>query len=211
MSKSRKALMKLIYIALFTALCFVGTMIFIPIGTSKMHLGNLFCILAGLLCGGWVGGIAGALGMGLNDIVFGYPYTVYVRTFILKFLMGFISGTLFRALIKHHVKGNLLLYITSSLLSALYIYIVVCYCNAVKGFTLTLLIVSSSGIQQKKCSDSVMKNIRICRPLYFSTVYPTLKQTHLRRSGMVFSRCVLSDYFTAIPQSLWSFSQFCAS
>lgn len=143
MSKSRKALMKLIYVALFTALCFVGTMIFLPIGTSKMHLGNLFCILAGLLCGGWVGGLAGALGMGLNDIVFGYPYTVYVRTFILKFLMGFISGTLFRALIRHHVKGNLLLYITSFLLSALYIYIVVCYCTAVKGFSFTLLIVSS--------------------------------------------------------------------
>ena len=66
---SKKVLYNMVIIALFTALTFVGTYVQIPLGTSKVHLGNFVCILAGLLCGGLVGGISGSLGMGLNDLL----------------------------------------------------------------------------------------------------------------------------------------------
>ena len=96
MNKDRKLLSQIIYTAIFIALCFAGTFVSIPLGTSKVHLGNFFCILAGLLCGPFIGGVAGSLGMGFNDIALGYGWNTYLRTFIMKFLMGFLAGYIFR-------------------------------------------------------------------------------------------------------------------
>ena len=142
MNKNRTTLLKIIYVAIFTALCFVGTMIMIPVGTSKVHLGNFFCILAGLLCGGVVGGLAGSLGMGLNDIVFGYSYTTYLRTFVLKFLMGFIFGSLFRLLIKKKINGKVLIWISVGLMIGLFSYILSMYFQPESKYSLTLVILT---------------------------------------------------------------------
>lgn len=143
MKKSRITILKIVYVAIFTALCFVGTMVMIPIGSSKVHLGNFFCILAGLLCGGWVGGLAGSLGMGLNDIVFGYSYSTYLRTFILKFLMGFIVGSLFRLLIKRKFNGQILIWIATGLMAMLFAYILTMYFQPESKYSLTLVILTS--------------------------------------------------------------------
>lgn len=140
MNKNRKILLKTIYIALFTALCFVGTMIFIPFGPSKVHLGNFFCILAGLLCGGLIGGLAGSLGMGLNDIVFGYPPSTYLRTMILKFLMGFIVGTLFRILLKRNANSKLLNLISTLVLLALSITLLILYFIGLEKITIWIVV-----------------------------------------------------------------------
>ena len=140
-SKKERILIKMIYIALFSALCFVGTIISIPIGTSKVHLGNFFCILAGLLCGGIVGGLAGSLGMGLNDLVFGYPYTSYIRTFIVKFLMGFIVGSLFRMLLKKETPKKILVPVCLVLTTILYSYSIYLF---VKNSDKQLLFIFSS-------------------------------------------------------------------
>lgn len=40
-----------------------------PGGTTAIHFGNTFCVLAALLIGGVEGGIAGAIGMGLADLM----------------------------------------------------------------------------------------------------------------------------------------------
>lgn len=142
MNKSRIILIKIIYIAIFSSLCFIGTMISIPFGASKVHLGNFFCILTGLLCGGLIGGISGSLGMGLNDIVFGYSYTTYLRTFILKFLMGYIAGTLFQILIKKKCKGTLLIFIALLFTVALFAFILYEYLIGNEKYTILHLVVS---------------------------------------------------------------------
>lgn len=142
MKRTNKILIKLVYIAVFSALCYVGTMIMIPIGTSKVHLGNFFCIMAGLLCGGLIGGISGALGMGLNDITFGYDYTVYCRTFILKFLMGFIVGSLFRFLVKKNWKSSIFTWLSAFLLAGLFTYILVMFTLGKEKYTLLMVILS---------------------------------------------------------------------
>ncbi|MCR5491412.1 MAG: ECF transporter S component [Bacilli bacterium] len=85
--------------AMFIALTFGATFIAIPFGTSKVHLGNLACVLAGMLCGPLVGGIAGSVGMGLNDLFFYGPDT-FIRTFIVKFILGFAAGLFFRLAFK---------------------------------------------------------------------------------------------------------------
>lgn len=60
----------------------------------------MICILASLLIGGIYGGIAGSLGMGLFDLTHGYLGAGLLRTFILKFLMGFVAGLVFKLILK---------------------------------------------------------------------------------------------------------------
>ena len=101
MSKEKKTLIRLILTALFSALCFIGVLIRIPLPTGAfVHLGNMICILAALLIGGVYGGVAGSLGMGLFDLTHGYLGAGLLRTFLLKFFMGLIAGLLFRLILK---------------------------------------------------------------------------------------------------------------
>jgi uncharacterized membrane protein len=59
------------------ALCYIGFTFFkidIPVGPEKtaFHFGNVFCVLAALLIGGYWGGLAGAVGMTLADLTTSY-------------------------------------------------------------------------------------------------------------------------------------------
>ena len=78
------------------ALCYIGFAFFkidIPVGTEKtaFHLGNVFCVLAALLLGGYLGGLAGAVGMTIGDLTTAYV-TSAPKTFILKLMIGLIVG-----------------------------------------------------------------------------------------------------------------------
>lgn len=82
--------------ALFAALCYIGftyCKIDIPVGAEKtaFHLGNVFCVLAALLIGGFWGGMAGAVGMTLADLTTSYV-TSAPKTFLLKLCIGLIAG-----------------------------------------------------------------------------------------------------------------------
>ena len=82
--------------ALFTALCYIGftyCKIDIPVGAEKtaFHLGNVFCVLAALLLGGFWGGMAGAIGMTLADLTTAYV-TSAPKTFVLKLCIGLLVG-----------------------------------------------------------------------------------------------------------------------
>lgn len=81
---------------LLAALCYVGFAFFkidIPVGVEKtaFHLGNVFCVLAALLLGGFWGGLAGATGMTIADLTTTYV-TSAPKTFFLKFAIGLIVG-----------------------------------------------------------------------------------------------------------------------
>ena len=56
------------------------------------HLGNTFCVLAALLLGGLPGGIAGAIGMGIADLLDPAYVIVAPKTIILKLGIGIITG-----------------------------------------------------------------------------------------------------------------------
>ena len=147
---SKKVLYNMVIIALFRALTFFGTDLQIPLGTSKVHLGNFVCILAGLLCGGLVGGISGSLGMGLNDLLSGYGPDTYIRSFIVKFLLGFIAGALFRYLIKKEKKITYRFYFISGAFLITFITLLVLYLtkgeviqmDAKRKFTISILLLS---------------------------------------------------------------------
>ena len=87
---------KMVLAALMAALCYIGFSYFridIPVGSEKtaFHLGNVFCVLAALLVGGFWGGMSGAIGMTIADLTTGYV-TSAPKTFLLKLCIGLIVG-----------------------------------------------------------------------------------------------------------------------
>lgn len=81
---------------LLAALCYIGFAFFkidIPVGTEKtaFHFGNVFCVLAALLLGGYWGGLAGAVGLTIADLTTAYV-TSAPKTFLLKLCIGLIVG-----------------------------------------------------------------------------------------------------------------------
>ncbi|MBO5321917.1 MAG: ECF transporter S component [Clostridia bacterium] len=96
--KSHQSLLDITFISLFAALCYIAlTVFFFPVGPMFVHFGNLIVVLAALLIGGWQGGLAGSIGMGLYDILNGHADSS-PKTFILKFLIGLTVGLVFVAL-----------------------------------------------------------------------------------------------------------------
>ena len=96
--KTNSTVMKIAQTALFAALCYViftYLQIKIPMpggDATSIHLGNAFCVLAALLLGGWYGGLAGAIGMGIADVLDPIYITGAPKTFILKLCIGLITG-----------------------------------------------------------------------------------------------------------------------
>ena len=96
--KTNSTVMKIAQTALFAALCYViftHLQIKIPMpggDATSIHLGNAFCVLAALLLGGWYGGLAGAIGMGIADVMDPIYITGAPKTFILKLCIGLITG-----------------------------------------------------------------------------------------------------------------------
>lgn len=59
---------------------------------TSIHLGNAICVIGALLLGGLYGGLGGAIGMTIADLL-DPQYIVYApKTFILKLCIGLISG-----------------------------------------------------------------------------------------------------------------------
>ena len=96
--KTNSTVMKIAQTALFAALCYViftflQMKIPMPGGdATSIHLGIAFCVLAALLLGGWYGGLAGAIGMGIADVMDPIYITGAPKTFILKLCIGLITG-----------------------------------------------------------------------------------------------------------------------
>ena len=96
--------MKLAQTALLAALCFVSftfLQIKIPMpggDATSLQIGNAFCVLGALLLGGWYGGLAGAIGMTIADLMDPIYITGAPKTFFLKLCIGLIVG-----LVAHHI------------------------------------------------------------------------------------------------------------
>ncbi|MCI8768041.1 ECF transporter S component [Schaedlerella sp.] len=98
MEKRNQTILKLAQTALMAALCFVSftfLQIKIPMpggDATSIHIGNAFCVLAALLLGGVYGGLAGAVGMTIADIMDPVYILGAPKTFVLKLCIGLIVG-----------------------------------------------------------------------------------------------------------------------
>ena len=97
---------KLALTGLFAALSYVVftfLQIKIPVpggDATSLHIGNTFCVLGALLLGGWYGGLAGAIGMTIADLMDPVYITGAPKTFVLKLCIGLITGLVAHKLAK---------------------------------------------------------------------------------------------------------------
>lgn len=98
MSNDRKkfSVYQLAVIGLMSAMVFVATNFRIeiptPLGKTMLHLGNVMCLLSGLLFGGVMGGLSAGFGSAIFDLFDPTFAPEFWITFIMKFAMGFIAG-----------------------------------------------------------------------------------------------------------------------
>ena len=122
LTKTKFTVQKISIIGIMAALSFVAYEFFrIPnvFGTgSSFHLGNTFTALTAMLLDGVSGGLAGAIGLALADILAGDPGYA-VTTFVLKFIIGITCGAVAHKAFKlrdldKHSSGYLIKVIVSA-------------------------------------------------------------------------------------------------
>ena len=98
MERRNETVIKLAQTSLMAALCYVSftfLQIKIPMpggDATSLHIGNAFCVLGALILGGWYGGLAGAIGMSVADLMDPVYITGAPKTFVLKLCIGLITG-----------------------------------------------------------------------------------------------------------------------
>ncbi len=97
MGKNGKTVYKVAAVGVFAALVFVSNMISIPIpvaigDVSRIHLGNIFCLLSGFVLGPVGGGLAAGIGSALYDVTNPAYIASAPFTFIFKFLLAAVCG-----------------------------------------------------------------------------------------------------------------------
>lgn len=88
----RLAIIGLMAALSYIAFTFLQIKVPTPGGFTSFHLGNTFCVIAALLLGGIPGGIAGAIGMGIGDLMDPAYVIVAPKTIVLKLLIGIVTG-----------------------------------------------------------------------------------------------------------------------
>ena len=85
-------------IGMMAALVFVTTKLQIQIptaiGSTRLHFGNVFCLIAGMLLGGVRGGLAAGIGSMFFDFTDPIFFSSAPFTLVFKFMMGFVCGTI---------------------------------------------------------------------------------------------------------------------
>ncbi len=142
MSGSQKAfpVRRMVLIGVFAALVFALSWLSIPIPlaigeNTRIHFGNIMCLLAGVLFGPLTGGLSAGIGSMLFDFSHPEYASEFWITFITKFAMGFMAGLLAQRLPKKipllprqlagAIGGQLtyiVLYLGKTLLQQLYMY-----------------------------------------------------------------------------------------
>jgi len=178
-------------IGIMAAMVFVGCYIQFKIptalGTTRIHFGNIMCLLSGLLFGPVTGGLASGIGSLIFDL-FDPEYAPQCWiTFILKFVMGFIAGAIahskktepkFARSLVAGICGQaayVVLYLTKAGIEA--------YINAsVAGVDAVLAAVGTRAFSS--CSNAVLAVV--CSLLLLSALRPALKRAGIYQKTGIF-------------------------
>lgn len=95
--KLLSTIVKIVLVGVFASLVFVGSMLSVPIpvaigDVTRIHLGNIFCLLSGFILGPVGGGLAAGVGSALYDITNPAYIASAPFTFAFKFLMAAVCG-----------------------------------------------------------------------------------------------------------------------
>lgn len=191
LTKTKFTVQKISIIGVMAALSFVAYEFFrIPnvFGTgSSFHLGNTFTALTAMLLDGVSGGLAGAIGLALADIVAGDPGYA-ITSFILKFIIGLVCGAVAHKVI--HLKtfptDNKVKYVAAVTASAFSGLLVNVFTDPFVGYFRNLYIFGQPAefvsVVTKITSGVTLVNSllsTVCAVILYIALRPALEKAHL--------------------------------
>ena len=156
-------------------------------GGSSFHLGNTFTALTAMLLDGVSGGLAGAIGLALADVVAGDPGYA-ITTFILKFIIGLVCGAVSHKVI--HLRtfptDNKLKYVAAVTASAFSGLLVNVFTDPFIGYFRNLYIFGQPAefvsVVTKIASGVTLVNSllsTVCAVVLYIALRPALEKAHL--------------------------------
>ena len=184
-------ILKISVIGLMAALAYISFSFFqikipTPGGFTSFHLGNTFCVLAALLIGGVPGGIAGAIGMGIGDILDPTYITVAPKTIILKLLIGIITGLVAHKVFKIQKKesSNLVIGIIISCAAGMVFNVIG---EPIFSYFYTSFILGSPSEAAVKLAgwNAITTSVNAIATIVVSTILYLLIQPRLKKTGLL--------------------------
>lgn len=178
-SSKNQNIYTLAFMGVMSAVVFVSNYFSIPIASSRIHLGNVFCLLAGLLFGGIRGGLIAAVGSALFDLTFpAYAAESWI-TFINKGSMALLCGMIAHK--ETRIPGKIRVFIAALSGAVLYIalyifksYIQLAYVTCVPAETILPVLL------QKLVASSINGLFAVmAAPALFTALSPALKKAGL--------------------------------
>ena len=168
---------------LLAALTAVGSAIRITVpadlvGTSSIHLGNIFCALSGVLLGPGLGGLAAGLGSAIYDMTNPIYISECWLTFLMKGAYALAAGLVFRHL---HLKEYLrdLIATTAGALTYAVLYLGKSYLKAVvvSGLTADAALIAAGA--KLPATIFNMAVAMVVAPVLAKAIRKALEQNHI--------------------------------
>ena len=168
---------------LLAALTCVGSMLRITVpvdlvGTSSIHLGNIFCALSGVLLGPGLGGLAAGLGSAIYDMTNPLYISECWLTFLMKGAYALAAGLVFRHL---HLKEYLrdLIATTAGALTYAVLYLGKSYLKAVvvSGLTADAALIAAGA--KLPATIFNMAVAMVVAPVLAKAIRKALEQNHI--------------------------------
>ena len=183
--KNQKISTKRIAMAgLLAALTAVGSAIRITVpadlvGTSSIHLGNIFCALSGVLLGPGLGGLAAGLGSAIYDMTNPLYISEAWLTFLMKGAYGLAAGLVFKHLKVQEYVRDLIATTTGAFTYAI-LYLGKTCINGmiVKGLTFDAALIATAA--KLPATTFNMAVAIIIAPILSKAIRKALEQNHIK-------------------------------
>jgi uncharacterized membrane protein len=168
---------------LLAALTAVGSAIRITVpadlvGTSSIHLGNIFCALSGVLLGPGLGGLAAGLGSAIYDMTNPLYISECWLTFLMKGAYALAAGLVFRHLpLKEYLRD--LIATTAGALTYAVLYLGKSYLKAVvvSGLTADAALIAAGA--KLPATIFNMAVAMVVAPVLAKAIRKALEQNHI--------------------------------
>ena len=149
------------------------------VGTSSIHLGNIFCALSGLLLGPGLGGLAAGLGSAIYDMTNPLYIGECWLTFLMKGAYGLAAGLVFKHLpLKEYLRD--LIATTTGALTYAVLYLGKTFLKGivVSGLTANAALIATGA--KLPATTFNMAVAMVVAPILAKAIRKALEQNHIK-------------------------------
>ncbi|MGN1180330.1 MAG: ECF transporter S component [Suilimivivens sp.] len=154
---------------------------------TSIHLGNAVCVLGALLLGGFYGGLGGAIGMTIGDLL-DPVYIVYApKTFILKLCIGLITGLIAHKIGKITIEKDTGKVLTWTILAAVGGLLFNVIFDPLVGYFYKLLILGKPAAELTLAWNVASTSINAVTSTIVSVIVYMALRPALKKAGLFFT------------------------